>query len=212
MKEIIKDIDALCKSHHAELVIVSKMRDINQIEDYYSNGYRDFGENKVQELLTKVNMHDDIRWHFVGRLQTNKVKDVVKHCYLLHSLNRYELIDAIQKEAKKQERLMPCLIQFNIAEEETKSGFELSEAKAVVEYIKNCSNIEVWGIMCMGPHVEDEQMIRNVFKDAKSLFESLKEYEDDKFKMKYLSLGMSSDYNIALEEGSTMVRIGRVLF
>ena len=212
MKDIIKKIDALCESHHAELVIVSKMRDVNQIEDYYRNGYRNFGENKVQELLTKVNMHDDIRWHFIGRLQTNKVKDVVKHCYLLHSLNRYELIDAVQKEANKQNRIMPCLIQFNIAEEETKAGFDVNEAKSVMEYIKKCPNIAVWGIMCMGPHVKDETAIRSVFKEAKMLFESLKAYECDKDKMQYLSMGMSGDYTIALEEGSAMVRIGSVLF
>ncbi|MBR3840522.1 MAG: YggS family pyridoxal phosphate-dependent enzyme [Erysipelotrichales bacterium] len=212
MKDVIKEIDTLCKSHQAKLVIVSKMRDVDQIEDYYINGYRDFGENKVQELLTKVNLHDDIHWHFIGRLQTNKVRDVVKYCYLLHSLNRYELIDAVQKEANKQNRIMPCLIQFNIAEEETKSGFNINEAKAVIEYVNTCPNIVVWGIMCMGPHVKDEQTIRSVFKEAKQLFEALKKYESDNIQMKYLSMGMSGDYEIALEEGSTMARIGSILF
>lgn len=212
MKEIIKEIDTLCKTHQAELVIVSKMRDRSQIEDYYTRGYRNFGENKVQELLSKVDMHDDIHWHFIGRLQTNKVKDVVKYCCLLHSLNRYELIDAIQKEANKQNRVMPCLLQFNIAEEETKSGFGIDEANEVIEYIKKCSNIKVSGIMCMGPHVEDKEIIREVFRKAKALFESLKAYEDNQIQMKYLSMGMSSDYEIALEEGSTMIRVGRVMF
>lgn len=196
----------------AELVVVSKYQPIEKIEEYYEMGIRDFGENKVQELLTKVNMHDDINWHFIGRLQTNKVKDVVKHCHLLHSLNRFELIDAIQKEAKKQDRIMPCLIQFNIAKEETKSGFEVSEANEVMNYLKNCPNIMIKGIMCMGPHVEDEDCIRKVFKEAKILFDSLKDNNQANWEMKYLSMGMSRDFKIAVEEGSTLVRIGRDLF
>lgn len=208
----IQEIVAACEEHHVKLVIVSKMRSIPQIEEYYAMGYRDFGENKVQELLKKVSMHDDIHWHFVGRLQTNKVRDVVRYCDLLQSLNRYELIDAVEKEAAKQSKIMKCLIQFNLAEEETKSGFAKEEVFDVLDYLKNCPHIQIEGIMCMGPHVEDTEVIRNVFKEAKELFEALKQYETDYCEMKYLSMGMSADYRIALEEGSTMVRIGRILF
>ncbi len=213
MKDIIHHIDQLCKRTDTKLVIVTKMRSDEAVEDYYQHGYRDFGENKVQEIMRRKEAHDDIRWHMIGRLQTNKVKEVVRYAYMLHSLNRYELIDAIEKEAAKQERIMPCLLQFNIAEEESKSGFKVNEFKEVMEYLKDKIHIRVCGLMCMGPHVEDVDEIRRVFHKAKELFEEMKAYSDhEHFDIQYLSMGMSSDYEIAIEEGSNMIRVGTVLF
>lgn len=211
MTHIIEKIEEKCKDK-AELVIVSKMRELNEMEVYYERGYRIFGENKVQELLKKVGWHEDVQWHFIGRLQTNKVKEVVKHCCLLHSLNRYELMEAIEKEAKKQDKVMNCLLQFNIADEETKSGFLLSEADEVFERVQQYPHIRIKGIMCMGPHVEEEESIRAVFRQAKNLFDSYKVREQKNIEMTYLSMGMSQDYEIALEEGSTILRIGSILF
>lgn len=212
MTHIIDKIAEDCQYNKAELIIVSKTRSLEQMEFYYQKGYRNFGENKVQELLKKVNWHDDVNWHFIGRLQTNKVKEVVRYCSLLHSLNRYELMEAIEKEALKQNKVMDCLLQFNIAEEETKSGFSLNEWQEVYERVKMYPHIHIKGIMCMGPHVEAEYEIRDVFRKAKSLYDELKMKETSNFEMVYLSMGMSQDYEIALQEGSTMLRIGKILF
>ena len=212
MKKNIESIEEQCAEYNSELVIVSKMRSLEQMEFYYNRGYRDFGENKVQEILLKKDWHNDVNWHFIGRLQTNKVKDVIRYCSLLHSLNRYELMEAIEKEAKKQDKIMNCLLQFNIAEEETKSGFMVSEAQKIYEELQKYPHIHIQGIMCMGPHVDDEESIRIIFRKAKELFEDYKKQEDSNFEMKYLSMGMSQDYKIALEEGCSLLRIGRILF
>lgn len=212
MKQIIEIIEQECSKYNSDLVIVSKMRSLEQMEFYYNRGYRIFGENKVQEILLKKDWHEDVKWHFIGRLQTNKVKDVVRYCSLLHSLNRYELMDAIEKEAIKQNKIMNCLIQFNIAEEESKSGFLISEVNEIIATLKKYPHIHIKGIMCMGPHVVDEIKIRKVFKKAKDLFDNLKLQQTDNFEMKYLSMGMSQDYTLALQEGSNLLRIGKILF
>lgn len=212
MEQVIEIIEQECSKYNAEVVIVSKIRSLEQMEFYYNRGYRNFGENKVQEILLKKEWHEDVNWHFIGRLQTNKVRDVVRYCSLLHSLNRYELMDAIEKEAAKQNKVMDCLLQFNIAEEETKSGFAVSEVNEIIEKLKEYPHVHVKGIMCMGPHVNDEELIRRVFKIGKTLFEELKRFQNSQFEMKYLSMGMSQDYAIALQEGSNMLRIGRILF
>ena len=212
MKQIIEVIKQECSKYNAELVIVSKMHSLEEMEYYYNLGYRNFGENKVQEILLKKDWHEDVHWHFIGRLQTNKVRDVVRYCSLLHSLNRYELMDAIEKEATKQNKVMECLLQFNIAEEETKSGFAIAEVNEIVARLKDYPHICIKGIMCMGPHVEDEEEIRQVFRKAKCLFDAFKLNETSNIEMKYLSMGMSKDYAIALQEGSNLLRIGRILF
>lgn len=212
MTHIIDEIEEKCKEKGAKLVIVSKTRSLEQMEYYYQRGYRCFGENKVQELLKKLEWHEDVEWHYIGRLQTNKVKDVVRHVSLLHSLNRYELMEAIEKEAAKQNKTLDCLLQFNLADEDTKSGFALNEAEEIVERVHQFPHIHIKGIMCMGPHVEDEKEIVRVFKLAKSLFDNYKSKEAVNFEMQILSMGMSQDYELALEEGSTMLRIGSILF
>ncbi|MBE6114013.1 MAG: YggS family pyridoxal phosphate-dependent enzyme [Erysipelotrichaceae bacterium] len=211
MTQIIERIEEVIQDT-VQLVIVSKMRTLEEMEYYYNRGYRDFGENKVQEIVKKKDWHADVRWHCIGRLQTNKVKDVVKHCCLVHSLSRYELMEAIEKEACKQHKIMPCLLQFNIAEEETKTGFMLSEMQEVYDTVQQYPHIHIKGIMCMGPHVEDPKQIQEVFQEAKKLFDTYKTMERERFTMEHLSMGMSKDYEIAVQEGSTMIRVGRALF
>lgn len=211
MTQIIERIEEVIQDR-VKLVIVSKTRTLEQMEYYYQRGYRDFGENKVQEVIKKKDWHEDVNWHFIGRLQTNKVKDVVKHCCMIHSLNRYELMEAIEKEATKQNKIMSCLLQFNIAREETKAGFLLEEMQEVYNKVQQYPHIHIKGIMCMGPHVENDQEIREVFKETKKLFDTYKTMECERFTMEYLSMGMSKDYEIAVQEGSTILRIGRILF
>ena len=211
MTQIIERIEDVIQDR-VKLVIVSKTRTLEQMEYYYQRGYRDFGENKVQEVIKKKDWHEDVNWHFIGRLQTNKVKDVVKHCCMIHSLNRYELMEAIEKEATKQNKIMSCLLQFNIAREETKAGFLLEEMQEVYNKVQQYPHIHIKGIMCMGPHVENDQEIREVFKETKKLFDTYKTMECERFTMEYLSMGMSKDYEIAVQEGSTILRIGRILF
>lgn len=211
MTQIIERIEEVIQDR-VKLVIVSKTRTLEQMEYYYQRGYRDFGENKVQEVIKKKDWHEDVNWHFIGRLQTNKVKDVVKRCCMIHSLNRYELMEAIEKEATKQNKIMSCLLQFNIAREETKAGFLLEEMQEVYNKVQQYPHIHIKGIMCMGPHVENDQEIREVFKETKKLFDTYKTMECERFTMEYLSMGMSKDYEIAVQEGSTILRIGRILF
>ena len=195
--------------HNATLCIVTKNRTIEQIQHYYDLGERIFGENRAQELLTKVHMADDIEWHFIGHLQTNKVKDIMPHVTLIHSVDRLDLLPYIEKEAAKHDKIQEILIQFNIAREDTKSGIHEDEAEAFLHEVRKYPHIRPRGIMCMGPHVEDEAAIEEVFEKAHILSEQLKEKDPD---MNILSLGMSQDAELALKHGSTMVRIGTALF
>ncbi|MCF0115499.1 MAG: YggS family pyridoxal phosphate-dependent enzyme, partial [Erysipelotrichaceae bacterium] len=183
------------KLNGAKLCIVTKKRSKEQIMFYYDQGERIFGENKAQELLTKIDLPSDIQWHFIGHLQTNKVKDVVAHVELIHSVDRLNLVKEIEKEAAKLNKVQKILIQFNIAEEETKSGIAINEAESFFEEVSNYPHLEVKGIMCMGPHVEDEKRIEEVFEQAHNLFNSLKEKYPT---IDTLSMGMSGDYLLAL--------------
>lgn len=200
IKENLKD---------AQLCIVTKKRSKEQIMYYYNLGERIFGENKAQELLTKIDLPSDIQWHFIGHLQTNKVKDVVPHVQLIHSVDRLNLVKEIEKECTKLNKTQKILIQFNIAEEDTKSGLAINEAFEFFENLKNYPHIEVKGIMCMGPHVEDPERIEEVFEQAHILFNQLKEKYPS---IDTLSMGMSGDYLLALKHGSTMIRVGSALF
>ena len=192
-----------------DLCIVSKKQSKENILKYYNLGYKIFGENKVQELLEKVDIASDIKWHFIGHLQTNKVKYIVEFVSLIHSVDSIKLVKEIDYRCNKINKTMDILIQFNIANENTKFGLKIDEA---FEFIENCqefTNVNIKGIMLMGPNCDDENKIRETFKTGYKLFESLKQ----KFpSISILSMGMSNDYKIAIEEGSTMVRIGSLLF
>lgn len=196
----------------ALLVAVSKTRKIEQIIALYEQGQQDFGENRVQELAMKAEQLPQLHWHFIGHLQTNKVRDVVRYAHLIHSLDRVNLAEALQKEAAKQDKRIDVLIQVNLAQEETKGGFAKEEVIPFLQTMDRYPSLRIRGIMCMGPHVDDQEQIRQVFQEVKNLFLACKEVKHVQVCMDYLSMGMSDDYLIALAEGSNMVRIGSLLF
>ncbi len=192
-----------------KIVVVSKHHSLEEIRKLYDLGFHTFGENRVQELLTKVDSDMDISWHMIGHLQTNKVKEVVKYCDIVQSVDSVKLLTCINEECHKQDKVMPVLLQVNIAEEETKFGFEEDEVKEALEFSKGLDKVIVKGIMVIGPHVEDEKEIARVFTEGKKLFDALKQ---DNEQFEYLSMGMSSDYPIALACGSNMLRLGTIMF
>lgn len=191
------------------LVIVSKNQPKEAILQYYNRGYRDFGENKAQELLTKTDLPDDINWHFIGHLQTNKVKQIIPHVKMIQSVDSLNLAIEINKQASKINKIIDVLIEFNLSKEKSKYGLSKEEAFLFINRCSMLKNISIRGIMVMGPNSEDINQIKAVFKEAKQLFDKLKEKYPS---MDTLSMGMSADYKIAIEEGSTMVRIGSLLF
>jgi hypothetical protein len=198
------------------LVAVSKTKPVVDILEIYNKGQRLFGENKVQELVDKFPvLPKDIQWHFIGHLQRNKVKFIVPFAHLIHSVDSARLLVEINKQAKKVDRVVNCLLQFHIAEEETKFGLDISEAQSLfesTEYLE-MKNINICGVMGMGTFVNDESITRREFQNLKSIFDNLKNnYFNNSSDFSEISMGMSGDYKIAIEEGSTLVRIGSALF
>ncbi|MEM6376871.1 MAG: YggS family pyridoxal phosphate-dependent enzyme [Bacteroidota bacterium] len=198
------------------LVAVSKTKPNDQILEMYHKGQRIFGENKAQELVDKYEaLPNDIDWHFVGHLQRNKVKYIAPFVSLLHGVDSLRLLKEVNKQAQKHERIIHCLLQFHIATETTKFGLDLQEAQGILdsEEFKAMENISISGVMGMATFTDDEHQVSNEFKRLKSIFNHLKaQYFSDDEGFKEISMGMSGDYQIAIEEGSTMVRIGTLLF
>lgn len=198
------------------LVAVSKTKPAEAIQELYDQGQRIFGENKVQELTWKYEaLPKDIEWHAIGHLQTNKVKYIAPFVAMIHSVESLKLMKEINKQAKKNERVIEVLLQFHIAEEDTKFGLDLSEAQEILnsDFYKNAENINVVGVMGMATFTDDKNQVQNEFRTLKNIFDQLKKEffeSDDSFKE--ISMGMSGDYELAVEEGSTMVRIGSLLF
>lgn len=192
-----------------EIVAVSKTFDCAAIKDVYANGFRHFGENKVQELQSKQDCNKNIIWHFIGHLQSNKVKDVVKIASWIDSIDSIKLMDLINHECIKLNKTINILLQVKFTNEITKSGIKREDVDALIAYSLKLTNIKCYGFMIIGPNTDDIEKIRFVFKEAKCLFdETQKKYPE----INVLSMGMSSDYKIAYEEGSTMFRIGSALF
>ena len=193
-----------------KIVVVSKNRTLDQIRVLYDCGFRTFGENRVQELLKKQdNDMPGIHWHLIGHLQTNKVRHAVRICELIHSVDSVKLLLVINEEAARIGKIQDVLLQVNIAEEETKYGFTIEECEEVMKQYHNLSNVRIRGIMVIGPHVDDENRISEVFSTGKRLFDKL---ESNYQAVDILSMGMSNDYQIALKEGSSMLRLGHVMF
>lgn len=193
-------------------VAVSKTKPIEDIERIYNLGHKDFGENKAQELIGKhQKLPKDIRWHMIGHLQTNKVKKVVPISYLIHSVDSLKLIKTIDKESKKLNKVTSCLLQINISGEDSKYGLSAENLKSLVNNNLNNDyrNIQFKGLMGMASFSNDMDLIKRQFKKLKQLFDEFKEEIND---FSILSMGMSNDYRIALEEGSNMVRIGSKIF
>ena len=197
---------------HVTLVAVSKTKPNEAISEAYQAGQRVFGENKVQELTEKYeSLPKDIEWHMIGHLQSNKVKYIAPFVSLIHGVDSFKLLKEINKRAAQNERVINCLLQIHIAEEDTKFGFD---EKEVIELIKSeafqhLKNIKVVGLMGMATFTDDENQIRKEFKSLKNLFDKL-QISNHQFQI--LSMGMSGDYQIAIEEGSTMIRVGSSIF
>jgi hypothetical protein len=198
------------------LVAVSKTQPVDAIMELYNAGQRDFGENRVQEFREKQDLlPKDIHWHIIGHLQTNKVKYIAPTVALIHSVDSWDLLVEIDKQAKKHKRIIPCLLQIYIASEETKFGLSEKELYEILDNpnFKDLKNIRIDGLMGMASNSKDLELVRKEFKHLKSLFVSTKDtYFKENENFKQLSMGMSSDYTIAIEEGATMVRIGSLLF
>jgi len=215
---IAENID-LVKSNlpaQVQLIAVSKTKPANLLMEAYAHGQRAFGENKVQELVWKFEeLPKDIEWHFIGHMQTNKVKNIVPFVHLIHGVDSFKLLKTIDTEAKKVNRIIPCLLQFHIAEEETKFGLSLNEATDILnsEEFKLLKHTQISGVMGMATYTDDENQVRKEFAALKTIFDQLKSnYFADKPEFWQISMGMSGDYRIAVEEGSTMVRIGSTIF
>jgi len=201
---------------NVQLVAVSKTKSVEEIMPIYDAGHRVFGENKVQEVCEKYDvMPKDIEWHVIGHLQTNKVKYIAPFVALIHAVDSLKLLIEINKQAKKNNRVIPCLLQFHIADEESKFGMTLTEGQALLDSnsYSDMSNIQIVGVMGMATFTDDTEQIRQEFKSLQFIFENLKTtYFSSNNDFKEISMGMSGDYKIAIEEGSTMVRIGSKIF
>jgi len=206
-KELIKELGG-----KITLVAVSKTKPVEDILELYNLGHRDFGENYVQELAEKAeSLPKDIRWHFIGHLQSNKVKFIAPFVYLIHGVDSLKLLKEINKQAEKNNRVIDCLLQVHIAMEETKFGFDEQELEDLFNNlaIESFNNIKVRGLMGMASFTDDMNKVRNEFRRLKSIYNKLSTFN---FQLSTLSMGMSSDYKIAIEEGSNMVRVGSLIF
>ncbi|MDM1551606.1 MULTISPECIES: YggS family pyridoxal phosphate-dependent enzyme [Empedobacter] len=210
IQENLKTIEATIPAH-VTLVAVSKTKPVEDLQEAYAAGMRDFGENKIQEMCDKYEvLPKDIRWHMIGHVQTNKVKYMAPFVHLIHGVDSLKLLKEIHKQAEKNNRVIDVLLQQFIADEETKFGLDQEEIQQIMqEEIQHLPNVRVVGLMGMATFTEDENQIREEFRSLKSNFDSLKNNFEN---LTILSMGMSGDYQIAIEEGSTMVRIGSSIF
>jgi len=201
---------------NTKLVAVSKTKPNENIMEAYNAGQRLFGENKVQELVEKYEtLPKDIEWHFIGHLQSNKVKYIAPFVSLIHGVDSFKLLKTINKEAKKNDRVIDCLLQFHIAQESTKFGLDEEEADVLLndKQFKEFENIRIAGVMGMATYTDNFDQVRNEFRSLKNIFDRLKEkYFAGDNSFKEISMGMSGDYKVAIEEGSTLVRIGSSIF
>jgi pyridoxal phosphate enzyme (YggS family) len=213
--ERIKEITSTLPAT-VSLIAVSKTKPVSDLQEAYNAGQRAYGENKVQELVDKYEvLPKDIEWHLIGHLQTNKVKYIAPFVHLIHAVDSLKLLVEINKQAEKNERIIDVLLQFHIAQEETKFGLSPEEAKELIESdaFQSCQNIRVVGVMGMASFVDDEQQIHREFRTLRGIFDELRasNFKDLNY-FKEISMGMSGDYQIAIEEGSTMIRVGSSIF
>ena len=192
------------------VVAVSKTKSIDCIKKAYETGHRDFGENKIQEMTSKFNdLPKDINWHMIGHIQTNKVKYLAPYVSLIHSLDSLKLAKEINKQAIKNNRIIECLIQYRISNEETKFGLNENEVMDIIKLQDNFSGLRITGLMGMASFVDDQNVIDKEFKKLKTLFDRIK-LSNKNFKI--ISMGMTLDYNLAIKNGSNMIRIGSKIF
>jgi len=213
-KQAYEQLIADLGSHHVTLVAVSKTKSVEEIKELYDLGQKDFGENYVQEVTEKQSqLPNDIRWHFIGHLQSNKVKQITSFIHLIQSVDSLKLLQEINKQGKKNDRVIDCLLQVHIAQEETKFGLDENELNDLLNNsISQYQNIQIVGLMGMASLTDDMEKVRSEFKYLRSIFDKHAKLQTSNFKLQTLSMGMSSDYFVAIEEGSNMVRIGSLIF
>jgi pyridoxal phosphate enzyme (YggS family) len=204
---------------HVTLVAVSKLQPVEAISRLYNFGHRDFGENYVQELIEKqLLLPSDIKWHFIGHLQSNKIKYIAPFVHLIHSVDSFKLLMEIDRQGKKINRKINCLLQVHVASEETKFGLHADELEEMVSGItrvaemNEMNNIKVAGLMGMASFSDDAEKVRAELKYLSTLYDKYSSIQTSNFKFQYLSMGMSADYKIAIEEGSNMIRVGSLVF
>lgn len=195
------------------LIAVSKTKPIAMLQEVYDAGVRDFGENKVQEICGKYDkLPQDIRWHMIGHLQRNKVRQIIDKVCMIHSVDTYRLAEEINIQAKKHSLVMPILIEVNVAQEETKFGVRKEDAILLAEEISHLTNVQVQGLMAVAPYVDNPEDNRKYFQEIKQLAVDIKNKNLDNVLMCKLSMGMTGDYAVAIEEGASMVRVGTAIF
>ncbi len=215
IKNVLDNIDKSLKNRDDKpcLIAVSKTKPVSMLLEAYEAGMRDFGENKVQEILAKYDkMPKDTRWHMIGHLQSNKVKYIIDKVCLIHSVDSEKLASVISKEAQKAGRVMPILIEVNIANEESKFGVSQEELPILIEKIKDLPGIRIEGLMCVAPYVDDPEENRQYFVILRQLLVDMISKNNDNILGKQLSMGMSGDYTVACEEGATYIRVGTSIF
>ena len=218
LEEVNKRILSACKRagrdpEEVTLVAVSKTKPASMIEEAYAAGIRDFGENKVQELCEKHEaLPKDIRWHMIGHLQRNKVKQVVGKAVLIHSVDSLRLAEQIEEDAARKELTIDILLEVNVAEEESKFGFRLEETESAIRKIASFPHVRIKGLMTIAPFVENSEENRFVFKKLRQFYVDMQSKNIDNVNMNMLSMGMTGDYEVAIEEGATLVRVGTGIF
>lgn len=218
LQEVEKRIQAACdragrKREEVTLIAVSKTKPVETLQEAYDLGVRIFGENKVQELTAKYEaLPKDIHWHMIGHLQTNKVKYIIDKAELIHSVDSLKLAETIEKEAAKHDLIADILVEVNVAEEKSKFGMKMEEVIPFVEKVSAFPHVRVRGLMTIAPFVEDPEENRSIFADLHKLYIDIKKKNHDNDTVSVLSMGMTNDYEVAIEEGATMVRVGTGIF
>ena len=218
LQEVIQKIEAACQRvgrdpKEVTLIAVSKTKPAEMVEEAYRLGVRAFGENKVQEIAAKFPvLPQDIRWHMIGHLQTNKIRTLLGKTVMIHSVDSVHLAEKLEEEAARQNLTVDILLEINVAREESKFGFFLEEAEDAVMKIRDFTHLRICGFMTSAPFVENAEENRDVFKKLNHFYVDMKSKNIDNTNMSVLSMGMTNDYEIAIEEGATMVRIGTAIF
>lgn len=218
LADVEKNICAACEKagrlrKDVTLIAVSKTKPVSMLQEIYDEGVRDFGENKVQEIQSKYEvLPNDIRWHMIGHLQRNKVKMIVDKTCLIHSVDSYRLAEEINIQAKKKNIIVPILVEVNIAEEDSKFGIHKEDAIQLVKDIATLENIKIEGLMTIAPEVPNPEENRLYFRNIRQLSVDITNENIDNVTMNVLSMGMTGDYMVAIEEGATMVRVGTGIF
>lgn len=218
LEEVNKRILCACEKagrdpKEVTLIAVSKTKPASMIKEAYGAGVRDFGENKVQELCEKYKeLPQDIKWHMIGHLQRNKVKQIIGKTVLIHSVDSLRLAEQIEEEAGKQDLIIDILLEINVAEEDSKFGFKLEEAESAILKIATFPHVRIKGLMTIAPFVEKSEENRSVFKKLRQFYVDMQSKNIDNVNMSLLSMGMTGDYEVAIEEGATLVRVGTGIF